>query len=102
MLNPTLTTRTAVIDCANAAAQTLPEPAAAILGAEIQDQNAANGAVLPDTALAVVVAAPQAGQIQFTGTASAPSRTVTLAAAPAAHTVLFVRFVPQGAIPAAL
>lgn len=102
MLNPAIETRTAFIHCVNAAAQTLPERAVAVVAAEIQDTNAAAGSPLLDRALAVVAGAPAANQIQFAGTAQAPSNQVTLNAAPVAGTVLFVRYVPQGAIPAAL
>jgi len=93
-----LTTRTAVIACAAAASQTLPEKAVAVLSAVIL-----SGTTLPGIAAALtpVTGTPAAGQIQFTGTPEAPSETVTLNAAPTVGTPLFVTYVPVGAVQAA-
>ena len=53
------------------------------------------------TTLTVVSGTPAAGDVQFTGTPTAPSGTLTLEAAAAADTILIVQYVAPGDVPAA-
>jgi hypothetical protein len=93
-----LNTKTEYIILGTVANVTLPENAAQVVSvAEWPESGTAW------SNLSVVSTAPAAGEIQFTGTADAPSNTLTLNAAPAtAGGMLLVRFVPIGAVPAAV
>jgi hypothetical protein len=51
------------------------------------------------TTATVVTAAPTGTQAQFTGTAEAPSNTVTLGSGWAANSILLVTYQPAGAFP---
>jgi hypothetical protein len=101
MLNPSLQTRTARIATTATAAQTLPFQAVAIVGAYFLNGNAVAGSPPVGAGLTPVTVAPGATTIQFTGTPSAPSATVTLSAAAVAGELLIIEYVPVGAIPAA-
>ena len=91
---PILDQHTAVIVAAAAAAQTLPAKALAVLSAA-QASTTAYGVA---TALTPVASGLAAGDIEFTGTSSAPSATVTLNSAATADQVLTVTYVPLGAL----
>ncbi len=84
------------INATATAAQTLPHgiEAAQVLGV-IQIVSGT------PTTLTVVSGAPAAGEIQFAGTSTAPSGSLTLSAAAAADTVLVVQYVAPGDVPAA-
>jgi hypothetical protein len=94
MLTPYPITKTAVINAAATAAQTLPEAAVLVISAE-QASTAAYGV---GTALTPVTGAPAAGQIQFTGTPQAPATGLTLNAAATVDQILTVTYVPVGGI----
>lgn len=95
MLAPNLIQHSTVISMAATAAQTLPENAAILLAATQATATAGEF-----TALTVKTVAGS-GDIAFTGTALAPSTTVTLDAAPTATIGLTAAWVPQGALAAA-
>lgn len=94
-----INTVTFVVNSA-AAAQTLPYgiTAAQVLGASLV---AGGATAFAATALTVVTGAPTSSEIQFTGTPTAPSATVTLSAAPAANGQLTVAYVAPGQVVAA-
>lgn len=91
--------RTDFITAGATAAQTLAEPAVLVLEVATLDPAAANPNIL--TNYTIVTGAPAAGQVQFTGTPSAPSNTITFSAALTAGQQVLVRYVPAGALPAA-
>lgn len=95
MLAPNLIQHAALISMAATAAQALPENASILLSA-----NQGNSTAGEVTALTVKTTAGS-GDIAFTGTALAPSTTVTLDAAPTADIFLAATWVPQGALGAA-
>lgn len=96
MLSPTLNSKTFLISAAATTAQTLPENAA-ILNLALQ----ASGTAGEYTKLTIVSAAPSSGDIEFTGTGTAPTDTVTLNAAPTATILLAGTYVPPTAFPRA-
>lgn len=94
-----INTVTFVVDSA-AAAQTLPYgiTAAQVLGAILVAGGATSFAA---TDLTAVTGTPSSSEIQFTGTPTAPSGTVTLSAAPASAGQLTVAYVAPGNVVAA-
>ncbi len=94
------TTRTATINTAALATQTLPEEAVQVLAIV----GLAGGATaIAATTYTVQSTAPaSATEVEFTGSANAPSETLTFDAALTANGVLFVTYVPVGAVPASL
>lgn len=89
-------TKTVVVSCAAATAQTLPEEAAEVVSVYTGGALGAAGDTL--TAATVVVGAPAAAECQFTGTPKAPSAAITLGTAAAAGQELFAEIVPVGGI----
>ncbi len=79
-----------VIICAASTAQALPENAIQLVSASLSS-TASYGVF---SALTPVAVAPSAGQIEFAGTAAAPSNALTLNAAATAGQALVVNYVP--------
>lgn len=99
MLTPTLNTVTKTIQCAASATQSLPDEAIAVL---IVTYTVGTGTALDTaTVLSVVAGTPSSGDVQFTGTATAPSKTLTLSSAAVVDSTLEVTYVVAGAIPVA-
>ena len=95
-----LNTKDVYVILGTSASVTLPEPAAELVAA---GEVAGGATAFAITALTVVSTAPSSGDIQFTGTANAPSTALTLAAAPATTGgLLLCRIVPAGAAPASV
>lgn len=91
-------TKTAVISCAAAAAQTLPEVAVQVTEAFWLNGAAVAGSSVKGAALTPVSGTAAAGKILFSGKPSAPSNQVTLGSAAIAGELLLVTYVPQGAL----
>jgi len=85
-------TRTALIVATASDTLTLPENAIKVTQVVV-----GNGTASEASSLTVVTAAPAAGQVQFTGTPSSPSATLTLEAAATADYLYFVTYEPIGA-----
>jgi hypothetical protein len=83
------TVKTYSVITAATAAQTLDESVVQVTSALLFASTTAGF-----TALTPVTSAPGTTQIQFTGSVSAPSNTVTLNSAPSAGTLLIVKAVP--------
>lgn len=90
-------TRTAVIVATASATLDLPEAAAMVTA--VAEMAGTAGEL---TALTVQATAPSSGtEVQFTGTPSSPSSTLTLDAAATAGTGYLVTYIPVGAVGAA-
>lgn len=89
--------KTAYIRAAAAAAQSLPEPAIRVFRVDTLDPAAANPNDL--TNWPVVTGAPGASQVQFTGTPTSPSSTLTFGTALAADQQVLVEYAVEGSIP---
>lgn len=89
-------TRTAVINAAAATAQTLPELAVQVTACQSMGALGTAG----DTLTKVTVTSGTAGaaDVQFTGTPTSPSDSLTLGTAAVAGQGLLVTYVPVGAL----
>ncbi len=94
-----LTTQTVALVTAAALTATLPENAARVISVV----GLAGAATAIDaTNYPVVSGAPTAGQVQFIGTTSNASDTLTFEADLTANGLLLVTYVPEGALPSAV
>ena len=95
-----LTTKQVSIILGTSASVTMPEPAVSVTAAGLIVGGATAFAA---TAQTIVATTPTGAQVQFTGTANAPSTALTLGAAPTtAGGLLIVTFVPVHAVPASI
>lgn len=85
-----------VLADASTAAQTMHQTADAVLTVL---QLAGGETSTAGKSLSVVSGAPAAGEAQFAGNPGSPSATLTLNADPAAGTLFFIEYIPQGTIP---
>lgn len=93
-----LLTQTAAIATVASVNQTLPEPAAQVISVV---GLAGAATAISATAYSVQSGAPaSASEVQFTGTANAPSTQLTFDAALTASGLLLVTYVPVGGMPA--
>lgn len=88
---------TVAINTAASDAQTLPHEAAAVTS--VIGLAGAATSIAAETYTVQAAAPTAAGQVQFTGTPAAPSKTLTFDAALTANGLLIVSYVPVGAIP---
>lgn len=90
--------KTIAINTAASATQSLPEPS---IGVKSVIGLAGGATSIAAETYTVVSGAPAAGQVQFTGTPSAPSSTLTFDAALAANGLLIVSYLGVGDLVAA-
>ena len=77
--------------------QTLPEPAAVVLA--VQELSGRGGTAVVREDFQVVTTPPASGQVQFTGSPSAPSDQLVFASARTTDGWIWVRYVRPGDIP---
>ena len=94
MITPVLPTRTLVVSAAASTAQTLDAAAGSIVAASIG--SAVNTGGSDALTVAIGSGTPAAGNLGFTGSPSATSKSVFLNAAPVAGLDIYVQIVPVG------
>ena len=96
MKTPYPTTRSAHFTATATAAQTLPEPAIAVLNVQVI---AGSGTALAtDTNYAVVTSGATGSQVDFAGAVGSASDTLTFPSALTADDAVSVQYVPVGAL----
>ena len=96
MKTPYPVTRPAHFNATAATAQTLPEPAVAVLN--VQVVTGSGTALATDVNYAVVPSGAAGSQVNFTGTVGSPSATLTFPSALTVNDAVVVEYVPVGAL----
>ena len=99
MMNPVLNSKAFALTAAATTGQTLPENAAILNVCALS--TGSGTAVATFVNQAIVTGAPSSGEVQFTGTGTAPSSALTFSAALTVNDELVGTYVPPYAFPRA-